>query len=211
MAIRRPHKPATVVTDLFDIVTAGRRTIPPQFRTDFPVDLVLRKGMNDAGSPAFASRLQGETTMPTAGTGTEGSASALKWDYQDGWSSAGATDPNLYAYMFKRSPGFMDVVTYTGTGVAQEVKHNLGVAPELMIVKRRSSGANWDVYSEPTGNRHYLNLNQSYGAFDPGHGQHWNNTSPTSSVFSVKSDAEVNANTATYVESCLFRNPTRHK
>ena len=96
MAIRRPHKPATVVSDIFDIVTAGGAgNSPPQFTTDFPVDLVLRKGMNDAGSPMFASRLQGTGTMSTAATGTEGNASALRWDYQNGWSSVNETDPNL--------------------------------------------------------------------------------------------------------------------
>jgi hypothetical protein len=42
-------------------------------------------------------------------------------------------------YFFRRAPGFFDVVAYTGTGANRTVSHNLGVAPELIIVKRRNT------------------------------------------------------------------------
>jgi hypothetical protein len=46
--------------------------------------------------------------------------------------------------MFRRAPGFFDVVAYTGNGVAgRTVPHNLGVAPEMMIVKARMTISNW--------------------------------------------------------------------
>ena len=199
MAIRRPHKPATVVTDLFDIVTAG--TPPPQFRTNFPVDLVLRKGMNNAGSPAFASRLQGETTMSTSvSTNVEGSASALKWDYSNGWSSVNETDSNLYAYMFKRSPGFMDVVTYKGTGSHQAINHNLGVSPEMMIVKSRNGATGWAVYhsSLQDSATSLLFLHSDNNAYT-GVTQHWGSSDPTSTSFTVANDWDVNRNTYDYV------------
>jgi hypothetical protein len=48
----------------------------------------------------------------------------------DGWAAL-----SNYGWMFRRAPGFFDVVAYTGTGSARTVAHNLGVAPELMIVK----------------------------------------------------------------------------
>ena len=40
-------------------------------------------------------------------------------------------------HMWKRAPGFFDVVAYTGTGSAHTINHNLGVVPEMMWVKRR--------------------------------------------------------------------------
>ena len=39
----------------------------------------------------------------------------------------------------------MDVVAYTGTGILSGVNHNLGVTPELKIIKSRSDSYNWIV------------------------------------------------------------------
>jgi hypothetical protein len=92
----------------------------------------------------------------------------------------------------------MDVVCYTGTGVAgRTVAHNLTVAPELMIVKSRSGATNWIVYSNASGNTKFLQLNttiaESTGATI------WNNTTPTSSVFSLGTATTVNINNGTFV------------
>jgi hypothetical protein len=55
--------------------------------------------------------------------------------------------PNSITYLLKRAPGFFDEVCYTGNGVtSRAINHNLGVAPELMIVKRRNGPGDWYVY-----------------------------------------------------------------
>jgi hypothetical protein len=61
---------------------------------------------------------------------------------QDYLNKSGAT---FVSHIFRRAPGFFDVVCYTGTGSsATSYSHNLGVAPELIINKVRSaSGSNW--------------------------------------------------------------------
>ena len=86
-------------------------------------------------------------------------------------------------YIFRRAPGFFDVVCYTGMGVARTVNHNLGVAPELIIGKSRTQPFNWGVYSAGVGNTAGLSLNTAdaptTGAF------WWNNTNPTSSAFTL--------------------------
>ena len=53
--------------------------------------------------------------------------------------------------MFKRATGFFDVVAYSGTNGTISRNHNLGVAPELMIFKRRDSTSAWTVLSELDG------------------------------------------------------------
>jgi hypothetical protein len=92
-----------------------------------------------------------------------------------------------------------DIVTYTGTGVNRTVAHSLGVAPSMMIVKRRDSATNgdWFTYHASLGNANavYLNLTNA----SAGSGGAWNNTSPTSSVFTVGTSTGVNANGSTYV------------
>ena len=102
-------------------------------------------------------------------------------------------------YFFRRAPGFFDVVCYTGTGVATTVSHNLGVAPELMIVKKRSSSSfsNWAVYvsSLGNGNRLLLDVISAVSAAPA----FWNSTTPTSSVFTLGTSATVNESSSTFV------------
>ena len=73
-----------------------------------------------------------------------------------------AASNNFINYLFRRAPGFFDVVSYTGTGSARTVSHNLGVAPELIILKGRSSGTQWTVsstlFADVTSTYIFLNL-----------------------------------------------------
>jgi hypothetical protein len=65
---------------------------------------------------------------------------------------------------FRRAPGFMDVVCYTGTGAARTVNHNLGVAPELYIFKSRSNTQDWFVFGPLSGaTKGLARLNTSSG------------------------------------------------
>ena len=101
---------------------------------------------------------------------------------------------------FKRATGFFDVVAYTGTGVSsQTFNHNLGVVPELMIIKCRSqaAGGGWLVYSQALGNNSAIVLNDTGASFTPA--AYWNTTSPTDSVFSVNADTDVGNTGRTYI------------
>jgi len=110
-----------------------------------------------------------------------------------------ANTGNLVDYSFKRAPGFFDVLTYTGTGSAQQVNHNLGVTPELMIVKQRDVNRNWSVYvgSIPNPSTSLLFLNENSSAYT-GVTQHWGATDPTSTVFTVANDHDVNQSGGLY-------------
>jgi hypothetical protein len=102
-------------------------------------------------------------------------------------------------WVMSRAPGFFDEVCYTGTGVARTVTHNLAAVPELMIVKQRSAADfNWVVYSAATGNTAFLELNTTAASYSPFSGA-WNNTTPTSSVFSLGTSGAGNASGVTYV------------
>jgi hypothetical protein len=100
-------------------------------------------------------------------------------------------------WAFKRAAGFFDVVCYTGTGVARTVNHNLTVAPELMIVKNRGVTTSWKVYSAALGATAVLELNTNL-AFETSSSP-WNNTSPTSSVFTVGTHAGTNQSSGNLV------------
>jgi hypothetical protein len=89
------------------------------------------------------------------------------------------------------------VVCYTGTGSNTTQTHNLGVVPELIIVKRRDTAADWDSYSSALANTEYLVVNTN-AAKDTG-ATRWNSTTPTASVFSIGTSTTTNASAGTYV------------
>jgi hypothetical protein len=92
----------------------------------------------------------------------------------------------------------MDVVAYTGTGSARTVSHNLGVVPELMIVKCRStSPLSWIVYATPLGNTSYVIIDSTGGTATSS--TIWNDTSPTATEFTVGSANATNQNGQTFI------------
>ena len=77
----------------------------------------------------------------------------------------------------------------------------MGVAPKAIIVKNRSaSGQSWVVYHEGTGATKYLflNANNAVATFDM-----WNNTAPTSSVFSVSTYSGTNGSSNSMIAYCF--------
>ena len=127
-------------------------------------------GLTAFGSDGF--------TVGAADTANQNSQSFVAWNWKE-----------------TADAGF-DIVSYTGTGSNRTVAHNLGVVPQMIIVKRYNDGtASWMVYHQSLGNNKYLSLDAT-AAQDTGH---WNSTSPTASVFSVDTDQRVNANGASYI------------
>jgi hypothetical protein len=115
------------------------------------------------------------------------------------------------SWTFRKQPKFFDVLTYTGTGSTQTIAHNLGSVPSCIIVKQTSaSGEDWSVYhvglnAVATANQVRLRLN-STGVVSSSTSAFWNNTTPTSTVFSVGTDDSVNANGAAYVAYLFAHN-----
>ena len=198
MAIRRPMATPTSATDVFAMDTMANQT--PAFDSGFPVDMAIRRNLDFATSNALWSRLTGQKYMNTDSSAVESNDSE-SFDHMDGWGD-GSTYSGNQAWMWKRAPGYFDVVAYSGTGSARTVSHNLGVVPEMMWVKSRSKIEDWSVYhagiTNPEQNYLYLNntgaVNQNANTI-----KYWNHTNPTSSVFSVGDESRVNASGHTYI------------
>ncbi len=95
------------------------------------------------------------------------------------------------------------VVSYTGNSTVGTVGHGLGVAPKMMIIKDRSSGSyNWTVYHASIGNTRRIILNSTAGQ-DSANSVWWNNTSPTSTVFTIGTDNGANANGDSFIAYCF--------
>jgi len=106
--------------------------------------------------------------------------------------------PNIYtSWTFREQAKFFDVVTWTGTGANRTITHALGAVPGCIIVKRTDTTADWQVYHRSNANTEYLVLNST--AAKATGATRWNSTTPTSTVFSLGTDATVNASGGTYV------------
>ncbi len=96
------------------------------------------------------------------------------------------------------------IVSYTGNGTAgATVGHGLASTPEMVIVKSLTTTANqsWSVYHVDVGNSGSLPLEQ---AIPPYYNiGYWNNTSPTSSVFTLGNYEVGNKNNADYIAYCF--------
>jgi hypothetical protein len=143
---------------------------------------------SSAGSvPVWIDRLRGgERYLDSGATTAEGSG-LTGWKLEQTGqiiNSIRNTSSTTYIdWLFRRAPGFFDVVAYTGTGASpRTVNHNLAAVPELMIVKSRSDpGSSWGVYYGV--NTAAVILNGTYALITVS--DWWNNTSPTSSLFTV--------------------------
>jgi len=106
------------------------------------------------------------------------------------------------SWSFRRSSGFFDVITYTGSGSTQTLAHSLESTPGMIMVKRLDSNSDWGVYhrgqnggSDPEDYRIKLNTttNQNNDTY-------WGDTAPTTTHFTVgDAHTEVNADGGNYV------------
>ena len=112
-------------------------------------------------------------------------------------SGINASPDSYVSWTFQEQAKFFDVVTWTGNATNRTIAHNLGSVPGSIIVKRTDTTADWAVYHRSLANTQYLVLNSTAAAATGA--TWWNSTTPTSAVFSVGTDASVNASGGTYV------------
>ena len=113
------------------------------------------------------------------------------------------------AWTFRKSRKFFDVVTYSGNSTAgRTISHNLDAVPGMIWIKCLNSSLNWRIYHTYLGNTKSRPLNNTDAPITSS--GYWNNTTPTSSVFTLGSDNDVNVTGNDYV-AYLFAEDTSDK
>lgn len=135
--------------------------------------------------------------------GSSGTPPYVGWAWKANGSGSTNTAGSITSTVSANTTAGFSIVTWTGNGTAgATVGHGLGVAPKMIIVKSRSNSAtNWVVYHESAGNNGFLLLN-STNAFSVA-STSWNNTSPTSTVFTLGNGTSSNANGSNQVGYCF--------
>jgi hypothetical protein len=177
--------------------------------TTFPPDLLVSQQRNGEQAGWF-DRLRGRAaSLSSASNGAEATTTTTTNDLVSfnmngitvGVNQQQSVNTNGAAFIdwnFRRAPGFFDEVCYAGLNSTQTLNHNLGVAPELIIVKNRTTaGSGWPVWSTPfSGTNDTMLLNTT--AAKSGSGL-FTTTPPTSTVFTVGVDTWINSSGNNYV------------
>jgi hypothetical protein len=127
-------------------------------------------------------------------------ATYVGWTWNAGGSNATNTDGTITSTVRANPTAGFSIVSYTGTGSAATIGHGLGAAPAMIIVKNRDAADAWQVYHQANTaapETDYLVLNTTAATAD--NANRWNDTAPTSSVFSIGNGVEVNTNTEDYI------------
>ena len=114
------------------------------------------------------------------------------------------TDGSITSTVSKAAADHFSIVSYTGTGVTATVGHGLGVAPKFLVVKRRDASSDYWPAWHTALTSSYIPLDQTLA--QQSDSSIFNNTDPTSTVFTVGSganSANTNASGGTYIAYCF--------
>ena len=130
----------------------------------------------------------------------------VSWNWKAASGSGTTTSPagSLASTSIVSSANSFSVVSYTGTGSATTVGHGLGKIPDMILIKNRDQNDSWSVFCDTRRSdfeTDFLVLNTDAAESDDS--TMWNDTLPTSSVFSIGTNHSVNANTEKYVAYCF--------
>jgi hypothetical protein len=141
-------------------------------------------------------------SYPSEGNRNGNNIVAWCWRAGAGTTSTN-TDGSITSVVSVNQTAGFSIVSYTANQTSgATVGHGLGKTPKMIIVKQRSGNTNnWPVYHAALGNTKaiYLDLTVDQGGNFTGA---WNNTSPTSSVFSLGNSVETNRSGSPYIAYC---------
>ena len=193
VAVRRgPMQTPTSRASVFEV--DERQSADPNYITTFPVDMAINP-TTAGGNVRLTSRRLGNKKLLVDNAGSlAGGESGQDYAHNDG---VNLVDSSSYiAFMWRRAPKFFDYVRYDGNGSNRTIEHALGVTPEMIWVKNMTAyGQDWGVYYGDATD--YLKLNSDAATADDN--TFWNDTAPTSTVFTVGTHDSVNKNTNDHI------------
>ena len=128
-------------------------------------------------------------TVGTSGAVNTNSVSYASWNWKANGAGSTNTVGSITSTVSVNTTSGFSMVRWAGSGSLATIGHGLGVVPKMIICKSVDTGG-WGIYHEATGNGRGLFLNiDGVGGTDVAY---WNNTSPTSSVFTVNFDGGTN-------------------
>ena len=179
--------------------------------SDLDVDWIWLKSRSATGNHHVYDTVRGTqkhlrpnlNSLEGSNSGTDGVTAFGSNGFTVGGNTGSNEDGTTYVgwgWKETADAGF-DIVTATGNATAKTISHSLSAIPHVMIAKEKSGSVNdWTVYhhkNTAAPETDSLILNETNATADQN--THWNDTAPTSSVFTVGTGSVVNRNSSTYV------------
>ena len=135
----------------------------------------------------------------TLGTDSDvdSTGNVCSWNWKAGTTSGlsgGTITPT--AYSINATSGF-GIYKYTGNGTAgANIAHGLGKTPTMIWVKRLDSAKEWQIYHQAMGNGKWIEFTSAVRQQGT---SRWNDTSPTSTLFYLGNDSDVNGSGGSFI------------
>ena len=137
----------------------------------------------------------------------ESGDSLVAWNWLAGGSASSNSDGSITTSVSVNTTAGFSIVSYTGTGSTGTVGHGLGVTPQMIIIKKRDTdGTDWITFGSVLGGTvgsEFIKLNQANAKTTRLDTSWFNQTAPTSSVFTVGTQSDLNGSSATYIAYCF--------
>jgi hypothetical protein len=178
---------------LTDAVRGATKQI---YSNDTSAEQTVASGLQSFNADGFTLG----TNADTNGSG----GTYASWNWKASGSTASNTDGSITSTVSANTTAGFSIVSYTANATAgATVGHGLGAVPKMIIVKSRTSVDSWIVYhagNTSAPETDYLSLNTSDATADDAI---WNDTAPTSSVFSLGTNAPVNGSGKDLIAYCF--------
>jgi len=196
-----------------DFVWIKGRSDPADYHFLFDVvrgpDKVLKSNATDAeyfggGTGYFPSFDSDGFSLTGNGLVNGNTNTYVAWCWKAGGTAVTNTDGSITSQVSANVDAGFSIVGYTGTGAAATIGHGLSSAPDMIIVKNRDYAVLWVVYHSSNTSApetEALILNSTDATVD--NNTVWNDTAPTSSVFSVETSLATNQLNDKHIAYCF--------
>ena len=144
----------------------------------------------------------GYSTAQYTGTNQSGQ-DYVAWCWKAGGAAVTNTDGTITSQVSVNQDAGFSIVSYTGNQtLGATVGHGLNKTPKFIITKQRSTANHhWRTYHSSIGAQRsvYLDLTNAQTGVDAGF---MNSTEPTTSVFSIGNDTNINENNQEHIAYC---------
>ena len=174
--------------NLFDAVRGTNALLPNATNSE------LNRFFSSYDSDGFSFAAGGHADNNASG------GTYVAWNWLASNTTASNTVGTIPSTVSANTTAGFSIVSYTGTGSAATVGHGLGAAPDMLIVKNRSGVYQWIIQHASLGATKYLTFTTDAEATSSAP---WNNTAPTSTVFSLGTSSLSNRNANNFIAYCF--------
>ena len=165
------------------------------------------EGASDSAGYGYISAVSADGFTAQVGTSAGDYTNVSSQNYV-GWNWLGAngtasnSNGSITSTVSANTTAGFSIVSYTGTGSSPAtIGHGLGATPDMVIIKDRDASKAWVCYHSAIGATKGIFLEQTSAANTSS--TYFNNTAPTSSVFTIADSSHVNTSSDKYIAYCF--------